>query len=348
MSTGGTAPSPRDRIAGCLLGGAIGDALGAGIEFDSLAQIRARHGDAGVTGYVPAYGAPGRITDDTQMTLFTAEGLLRAAAAGERDADRAVEAIRQAYQRWYDTQISAPPNDGDGWLVTVPQLRHRRAPGWTCLSAMRSGGPGTPAQPANDSKGCGGVMRVAPIAFAGMDSFDLAVRAAALTHGHPSGYMSAGAFALMVDRVFRGDPLQAAVEAGLDAVRSAEGGEETTAALAAAIKLAAEGDPSAEALETLGGGWVGEEALAIAVYCALGEPDVRNALLLAVNHSGDSDSTGALVGNLLGALHGVDALPAALLDGVELRQEITTLADDLAAVFVEGEAPDAARFPPAV
>ena len=348
MSTADAGPSPRDRIAGCLLGGAIGDALGAGIEFDSLAQIRSHHGDAGVTDYVPAYGAPGRITDDTQMTLFTAEGLLRAAGGGVLDADRSVEAIRQAYQRWYATQISIPPKDGDGWLVTIPQLRHRRAPGWTCLSAMRSGGPGTPDQPANDSKGCGGVMRVAPIAFAGGDSFDLAVRAAALTHGHPSGYLSAGAFALMIDRVFHGAPLPAAVEAGLEATRAAHGGAETVAAVTAAVQLADEGSPSPEALETLGGGWVGEEALAIAVYCALAEPDVRAALLVAVNHSGDSDSTGALVGNLLGALHGVAALPTDLLEGVELRAEITAIADDLAGVFVEGDDPDAARYPPAV
>lgn len=342
----GASPTPRERIAGCLLGGAIGDALGAGIEFDSLAQIRARHGDGGVTGYVPAYGAPGRITDDTQMTLFTAEGLLRAAAGGRLDVERAVDATRSAYLRWHDTQISVAPKAGDGWLVTIPRLRHRRAPGYTCLSALHAGGTGTPQTPLNDSKGCGGVMRVAPLAFAGMDSFDLAARAAALTHGHPSGYLSAAAFAAMIEEVFRGGTLQAAVETGLGKVQAAEGGEETAGAIAAAVALAAEGPSSAETLETLGGGWVGEEALAIAVYCALAEPDVRHALLLAVNHSGDSDSTGALVGNLLGVLHGVQALPGDLLEAVELREEITTVADDLAGVFVDAGAPDADRYPP--
>jgi ADP-ribosylglycohydrolase len=64
----------RDRYRGCLLGGAVGDALGAGIEFWSLADIRAQHGPGGLTGYVPCYGRPNAITDDTQMTLFTAEG----------------------------------------------------------------------------------------------------------------------------------------------------------------------------------------------------------------------------------------------------------------------------------
>ncbi len=66
----------RDRYRGCLLGGAVGDALGAGIEFSSLVEIRREYGPAGVTGYVPCYGRSCAITDDTQMTLFTAEGLL--------------------------------------------------------------------------------------------------------------------------------------------------------------------------------------------------------------------------------------------------------------------------------
>jgi ADP-ribosylglycohydrolase len=68
-------PSTAGRIRGCLLGGAVGDALGAPIEFASWREIRSRHGDRGVTGVL----APGHFTDDTQMTLFTCEGLIAAA-----------------------------------------------------------------------------------------------------------------------------------------------------------------------------------------------------------------------------------------------------------------------------
>ena len=92
----------RDRYRGCLLGGAVGDALGAGIEFSSLAEIRDEHGPAGVTGYVLCYGRTGAITDDTQMTLFTAEGLLRA-----RQHD-AADPIWRAYQRWLLTRDLGP------------------------------------------------------------------------------------------------------------------------------------------------------------------------------------------------------------------------------------------------
>src|SRR5690606_6418819 len=67
----------RGRFLGCLLGGAVGDALGAPVEFMKRAEILRRFGPKGITQYAPAYGGLGRITDDTQMTLFTAEGLIR-------------------------------------------------------------------------------------------------------------------------------------------------------------------------------------------------------------------------------------------------------------------------------
>ena len=67
----------RDRVRGCLLGGAVGDALGAPVEFMERSEIVARFGEQGIRDYAPAYGRLGAITDDTQMSLFTAEGMLR-------------------------------------------------------------------------------------------------------------------------------------------------------------------------------------------------------------------------------------------------------------------------------
>src|SRR3954469_11894903 len=84
-----------DRIRGCLLGGAVGDALGAGIEFAWIEDIIRRFGPGGSTDYVEAYGRRGAITDDTQMTLFTAEGLLRARVRVAREGIADVRAIRE-------------------------------------------------------------------------------------------------------------------------------------------------------------------------------------------------------------------------------------------------------------
>ena len=78
-------PATRSRLRGSLYAGALGDALGAKTEFDSIDRIREIAGPAGITGLIPAYGGLGRITDDTQMTLFTLEGLIRAGVGARRE-----------------------------------------------------------------------------------------------------------------------------------------------------------------------------------------------------------------------------------------------------------------------
>ncbi|MFG1946754.1 ADP-ribosylglycohydrolase family protein [Nonomuraea sp. NPDC048826] len=347
------------RVRGCVLGGAIGDALGGAIEFDSLDRIRARHGRRGVTGMVAdASGRTGLITDDTQMTLFTLEGLIR---AGLRAATRGfadpVSVLRMAYLRWLDTQRydAPPPPDGlhhrTGRLREQRWLYARRAPGNACLSGLGAEpGPSTPfgePGPVNrDSKGCGTVMRSAPfglVSGSAREAFELAAACARITHGHPTGYYAAGAFAALIHHVVDDLPLYEALHETLRLLAAYPGHEETSAALRAADDLAGKGDPSPERVEGLGGGWVAEEALAIAVYCALAyEKDFAAALLLAVNHSGDSDSTGSMAGNLLGALHGEHVLPVAWLDALEGRDAIAALADDFAA----RERADPAAYPP--
>ena len=332
----------RERIRGCLLGGAIGDALGAPIEFDSLMAIRAAHGPAGITSFVRAHWPPGTITDDTQMTLFTAEGLLRAG----RGSKFFLDAIADAYDRWLLTQGEQGHVAPTGWLITHQELHARRAPGNTCLSALRSGRRIGRDGELNFSKGCGAVMRVAPIGLVCDTPFEIAAEAGGITHGHPSGYLSAGAFAHVVGSLMAGSSLLDAIRAARIELTRWPDHEETAGALDATLALASAGaEPSAERVESLGEGWVGEEALSIALYCALVAPDVRSGLLLAVNHGGDSDSTGAIAGNLLGAMYGYDALPRDLVDTVEARELIERVADDLASVFLDGEPPDRDRYP---
>jgi ADP-ribosylglycohydrolase len=346
------APSIRDRIHGSLLGGAIGDALGAPIEFLSLAEIRSRFGPGGLGGYA---GDEGLVTDDTQMTLFTAEGLVRAhnaRTAGARPSP--VESLHRAYLRWDHTQRTvwpgtAPPrSDTSGWLLRQPFLHHPRAPGRTCLSALRADRRGTVADRLNHSKGCGGIMRVAPIGFgvAPGDPFDLAVEAAALTHGHPSGYLAAGACALLIALLLRGTDLRDGAAQVLARLQAHAGHEETAAALRQALHIAGSAAPSPEVVESLGSGAVAEETLAIAVYCALVAPDFRSGVLLAVNHGGDSDSTGAVAGNLLGARHGSAALPAEWVERLEGRAVLEQVAADLLALRERPDAPlDPDRYP---
>ena len=85
-----------------------------------------------------------------------------------------------------------------------------------------------------------------------------------------------------------------------------------------------------DAIHLLGQGWVAEETLAIAIYCSLKYPkDMERALIAAVNHGGDSDSTGAVTGNILGASLGTEGIPQKFVENLELRDVILEVADDL-------------------
>jgi len=326
------APTYGGRVRGCLLGGAIGDALGAGIEFDSIDRIRREHGEAGVTGYIPAYGTVGAVTDDTQMVLATLAGILADGTEGVPDPPVAVHA---AYLRWWLLQTSRPVKEGT-WVDALPLMAASRAPGNACMSGLGSGRLGTRTSPVNaDSKGCGTVMRSAPFGLLPWldpaQSFAYAAVASDLTHGHPTARTSAGAFAMLVrhtlDRAALPDA--AAVTIGWLAEHEPAYGAETLRALRAAVELAGSGaPPTSKTLARLGEGWVAEEALAISLWCALvREHHPEQALLLAVNHSGDSDSTGAITGNIIGAAHG-EVWPAPWVEDNEARNAILRLADE--------------------
>ena len=329
-------PDRRERFRGCLLGGAIGDALGAPVEFLDRFSIRRAFGPHGVRGYELAYGKIGAITDDTQMTLFTAEALLRLRVAAEVGLVLDPGAVAcHAYMRWLRTQRVAstvPLPEPPGLLLGIDGLYAKRGPGLTCLSALVDKQALTAAVAHNDSKGCGGVMRMAPVGLDNTDpaaAFSQGTLFAALTHGHPSGSLAAGAFASLITLITTGIPLEAAIEPMLVELARWPGHEETRDAIVNARQLATQGAPDVDTVESLGAGWVGEEALAIGLYAALVAPTFAAGVLLAVNHGGDSDSTGAIAGNLLGALHGVNSIPDDWREDVELGDLTLQLADDL-------------------
>ncbi len=351
---------PRHRVAaaplrrvgqarGCLLGGAVGDALGAPVEFMSWTQIAQRFGPSGIQDFAPAYGRLGAITDDTQMTLWTAEGVLRGMLrASLRGIGGPMSVLPRSYLRWLYTQDGALPASSEdpklvlgdaetpsGWMLGVEELHARRAPGNTCLSALRAPDANLWQRAPNDSKGCGGVMRVAPIALIDHPSreqlFTLGCQAAAITHGHPTGILASGALVWLLLELRDGTSLANAVQGTIRRVSREPDHDETTEALNQALSLAlSEHTPSAASVESLGGGWIAEEALAIGVYAALvAERDFARGVRLAVNHSGDSDSTGSIAGQLLGIQLGVEAIPAPWLEALELREVIERVAEDL-------------------
>jgi ADP-ribosylglycohydrolase len=339
-----------NHFQGCLLGGAIGDALGWPVEFLSLAEIIRTHGDDGITD-LPSLVGGAEITDDTQLTLFTAEGILRAVNPGLRRTDESpLDSVYAAYQRWLSTQ-GYPRDDRwsyDGWLLSLPVIHARRAPGNSCISALRGAVVGTVAEPVNDSKGCGGIMRVAPagLVYAGETAFRRAMDFAALTHGNPSGYLPAGALAYLVARIIEGLDLDSAVDETLRKLEEYPENSESSESLRAAKELSTrESLSDREAIRLLGEGWTGHEALGIAVYSVLRHrTDFVAALVCAVNHDGDSDSTGAIAGNILGAYLGADAIPGHWKPAVELSSVICHVAEDLF-FLLDSHSVDRERYP---
>ena len=322
-----------DRIAACLYGGAMGDALGYVVEFHSWGRIQAVHGPEGIRELEPENGEA-IVSDDTQMTLFTAEGIclgcFRSLETGTEPDP--TDDIYQAYLCWLDTQGTPVSSrwSKDSVLRTDLRLRKLRAPGNTCL---------------------GGVMRTAPLGFlrslrTGESILGAPLlrgaEAAAITHGHPMGWVPAGMLSDMVDRCLYGEypSLRELIEDSLKETVSffadVPGIGDFEELMRSAIRLAerpADGpreiaSVDEPAIRSLGGGWVGDEALAIAVYAALRYPgDLKACLRAAVNHGGDSDSTGAIAGNILGAWLGMAGIPEDWLSHIELADRIEELSD---------------------
>lgn len=336
-----------NKFRGCLFGGAVGDALGYTVEFYDEPLIYQEFGQNGITEYDLIKGKA-LISDDTQMTLFTANGLLLGTTRGmTRGIMGSYDSyISKMYECWYRTQFEEYPVADSykySWLLDVPELFNRRAPGNTCLSAIHQGCNGTIENPINNSKGCGGVMRVAPIGLYFCDkktsieeSDILGAEVSALTHGHELGYIPSATLVHIIRKIIEDESitLKAAVIDSITATEKlfseAKYINDFSEIMNKAVMLSESDIDDLTAIHTLGEGWVAEETLAIAVYCALKYPnDFENAVITAVNHNGDSDSTGAVLGNILGAYLGYDAIPDRFKKNLELGDIILEMADDL-------------------
>ncbi|WP_031072925.1 ADP-ribosylglycohydrolase family protein [Streptomyces sp. NRRL S-118] len=338
----------RARVRGCLLGGAIGDALGAGVSQLSVEAIRAAHGAEGLADLTPAYGRRGAVTSATQLTLFTVDGLIRAQVRRDTGAWHPPTDVHRAHLRWAATQRDWGPDErrkDNGWLACEEWLYARRDPARATLTGLADEILGTLDHPRNPAaRDAGALVRSAPFGLlVGWEPqlvCQLAVECAVQTHGHPAAYLAAGAFAVIVHGLARGETVDGSVQRALAQLAPRPGHEPVAEALKRALGAVRQGIPSPARISSLGDtdGEHAEDALAIAVYCALVGEDVRHGLRLAVNHDGPSEATGALTGALLGALHGETALPPAWLAELEGRPTILELADDFAMEMTQGPA----------
>ncbi len=313
-----------------LFAGAIGDALGWPIEFKDIEYIRRNYGTEGCTDLILNSRGFAEVTDDTQMTLFTLEGIVNHLQFKRFDSLK--ESLHHSYLRWYKTQNSKHNHRSELHfdLLNYPALYYQRSPGVTCLTALARKVAGTVEKPINDSKGCGGVMRVAPIGyfFNPDQAFDHGCDAAAITHGHPLGYLSAGALAYLMAWLFEGETLQSATEKVITKLERYPAAQPLKSLLVSAVELSRSSQEDEKCIRQLGAGWVAEEALAIALYCSLRHSmNLHQALIAAVNHSGDSDSTGSITGNILGAVLGMGAIEEEWIRNLDVTEIVIDFLD---------------------
>lgn len=358
-----------DSIRGCLMAGATGDALGYEVEFMGRRAILSRFGEQGITKFTLDNKGKALISDDTQMTLFTANGMLMGLTRGYMRGigGRPEEYVDGAYLDWYYTQTGKKKeiliNDFHyTWLRDLPEMAQCRAPGNTCLQACESMFRREHVH--NNSKGCGGIMRVAPMALldAGYASRDKNTyslvelaeaggKIAECTHKHPLAFLPASLLTILLYKVVPmavkqvQEDIDPIINETLDMldfiyIDKYESEKQYLRDLSEkAIRLAHSDISDADAIRELGEGWVAEETWAIALYSAVRHIDsVEDAIIASVNHDGDSDSTGSVCGNIMGAIYGYEHIKERnifcpegklLEDTLELSEIILALANDL-------------------
>jgi DNA ligase (NAD+) len=321
-----------ERFCGSLLGLAIGDALGHPTEFISdVRRIKEKFGPNGIEAFAPAGRHPaGTFTDDTQMTIAVARAL---AKKGRATLEDLMVELGKEFVAW-STHAS-----------------NNRAPGTTCMSGCHALKKGTPwlRSGVAGSKGCGAAMRAAPVGLMFFDDDDRLVEVAGaqsvLTHGHPTAIASSVAAAAAVAWACRGAGFDGMIDfaaslverldrdrlvaLGVDPLRAASVGvsEQVEALRRTARMLGKETD---DVCSLLGGAWVGDEAVACALWC-LGKAkgDFEEAVRRGATSSGDSDSIACIAGSVAGAMVGAEGLPERYVRGLERAADLEELATTL-------------------
>jgi ADP-ribosyl-[dinitrogen reductase] hydrolase len=352
-------PFPRSRFVALFLGGALGDSLGASVEFADTPEIQRNF--PGLAQSANMLIADAHLTDDTQTTLWVAEGLVRAHQKTLLQGLPSVDvAVRDALLRWYITQEPGERKKllhaDSGRLLDERRLFGKRSPDNTNLLALAQilNTPGFRLNSVNDkaTESPGALMRVAPYAvFRDVEEcFEYALRGASITHPNPAASAPAAFYAALLHGLLRDMPWPESYARALALLESQPAG--------AACRLAFDQASSAATFRpdvaALGGGWTAVSALSVAL-CVFragldsgfehGVESSKHLLLAAVLHSGKSDTIGALVGQLLGAQFGQRLLPKDWLPTLEARGTIEGMASDLYDAWVVGSAHDSDVYP---
>lgn len=332
---------------GCLLGMAVGDAMGYTVDDRSLEQIRQDYGPEGLLGYDLVNGYAD-VSSYTQLAAFAGNGLLLGLTRGQMQGIMApyVRYIALAEREWSQTQrYSGNPERSVCWVSRDRELRGRRCMDTRMLDTLSRGRPGSMEEPVNRFVTPGAMTVAIPVGMffnplrTDREEIDrLGAEAVALTHGAPQAFLSGGVLAHIISRLIWDGPrsLKELVKESIEALQDGFGREyhrqanEVRDGLNMALRLAASHNVSCwDAMEHLKCTTV-PEILAGAVYAALCyENNFDEAMITAVNHSGCSAAVGAVTGAILGAKLGEEAIPDFYLEPLETVELLRELADDM-------------------
>ncbi len=299
-----------NKASGIIFGLAIGDALGYPTEFMSLSQIKSAYGHQGIQDFPKMHAI---FSDDTQMNIAIAEALIR---AGEKDVESLMSAVKEEFVKWRHS----PENN--------------RAPGRTCLSGIirLEQGYHWSESGISNSKGCGSAMRVAAIGYLYQNDPEklknVAHATGICTHSHVTGDAACIGAAYLVKLALDGVNPDQMIPELLSYTSSIS--DEFDAAIQK-INECLNWDDEEKALEYLGEGWIGEEAVALALYCFLKYPEnYQKAVRRGANTNGDSDSIACIAGSISGAYLGIEAVPKEWIERIEKSEYLNDLSVRLA------------------
>jgi len=297
--------------------GVLGDAFGYNVEFQSWEHIRITYGGPILFSNCNNFIA----SDDTQMTLFCLEAL-KENHQFNNDNENIIKRIYDYYLEWNATQYADLIFKKE--FSKQKELQKRQAPGRTCLTALGSKFCGTIEKRINESKGCGGIMRVAPIAFLNRNLDDiiyLGCAQAAITHGHPEGYLSSGFFAGLLKLGIDGKEFQESYYLIKDKIKEYKDSESFINYLdKLENNLSKNYENPNKMTEEIGEGWTGESALGLAIYAMISGKSFEDVIVISTNHSGDSDSTASLAGQLYAAYNEISKDDLILFNQVDLAE----------------------------
>jgi len=332
-----------DAYKGCLLGLAVGDALGVTVDRKTYDQICRDYGPAGLLGYDLVNGFA-EISSYTQVAAYACNGLLVGVAKGRIAPADCLQHITQALKEWARAQhLPGAPEKRSCWLYYVPEMRQRKCMDARTLDSLTRELIGTMEKPINQGMGPGTLpaavavgMFFLPDRIPVQEIGRLGAQVVALTHGDVMTFLSGAVLAYAVAGILQ-EP-EVAMEAqflqAAAAVRSQFGRRYPQAAaleklVEKAVALAAKPEIShAKAMEMLACD-TAAQVLAGAMYAVLAGGDFDASLIIAVNHSGKSAAVGAITGALLGARLGESALPEFYLDCLPCADVLMELAADM-------------------